>query len=86
MGREQRISLTQGERNKKYNKTKYKQRVNRTICKGDMTELNGRVFKIHSEQRKKGQFDDTLDTLKIYVSSKYVKYIQYLTPIFVDLS
>ena len=53
---------------------------------GDTKDMNGHVFQIHSEQRKKNQFNDTMDALKTYASQKYVKHIDYLTPLFVDLS
>ena len=52
---------------------------------GDTKDMNGHVFQIHSEQRKKNQFNDTMDVLKTYTSQKYVKHIDYLTPLFVDL-
>ena len=44
------------------------------------------MFQLRSEQRKKTQFDDTLDALKTYASQKYVKDINHLTGLFTDLS
>ena len=41
---------------------------------------------MHSEQRRRGQFNETMDALKVFASTKYVSHIDYLTPIFVDLS
>jgi len=35
---------------------------------------------------KRGQFEDTMGTLEIYASTKYVSHIDYLTPMFTDLS
>ena len=60
--------------------------LQKDIFKGDTTDMNGHVFQTHSEQRKKNQFNDTLDALKTYVSQKYIKHIDYLMPLFVDLS
>ena len=50
---------------------------------GDTRNLNGHVFQIHSEQRKRNQFNDTMDALKLFASQKYVKHINYLMPLFV---
>jgi len=35
---------------------------------------------------KREQFEETMGTLKTFASTKYVSSIDYLTPIFVDLS
>ena len=48
--------------------------------------MGGHVFQCHSEQRERGQFEETLGALKTFSSTKYVTYIDYLTPIFVNLS
>ena len=50
-----------------------------------MTEMNGNIFQIHSEQQKKGQFQETMDALKVYASITYKKDINYLTPLFTNL-
>ena len=44
--------------------------------------MNGNVFQTHSEQRKRGQFQDTMDALKVYSSTIYKKDIRYLNPLF----
>jgi len=54
--------------------------------KGEITGTSGHVFQYHSEQRVSGKFEDTMGALKTFASTKYVLYIDYLTPIFVDLS
>ena len=54
--------------------------------KGETAGMGGHVFQVHSEQRVSGQFDDTMGALKTFASTKYVSYIDYLTPIFIDLS
>ena len=54
--------------------------------KGENTGMSGHVFQCHSEQRLKGEFEDTMGALKTFASTKYVSYINYLTPIFVDIS
>ena len=53
--------------------------------KGETPGMNGNVFEIHSEQRKKGQFQESMDALKVYASTTYKKDIQFLTPMFTNL-
>ena len=50
--------------------------------KGETKEMNGNVFQTHSEQKKRGQFQDTMDALKVYSSTGYKKDIKYLNPLF----
>ena len=50
--------------------------------KGETKEMGGHVFQTHSEQRKRGQFQDTMDALKIYLSTIYKSDIKYLNPLF----
>ena len=52
------------------------------LFKGETKEMNGNVFQTHSEQRKRGQFQDTMDALKVYSSTIYKKDIRYLNPLF----
>ena len=47
--------------------------------------MGGHIFQCHSEQRVCGEFDETMRALKTFASAKYVAYIDYLTPIFVDI-
>lgn len=50
--------------------------------KGETKEMNGNVFQTHSEQRKRGQYQDTMNALKVYSSTIYKKDIKYLNPLF----
>ena len=49
---------------------------------GDSTEMNGHVFQVHGEQIKRGQFQDTLDMLRVYASKCMKKDINILNPLF----
>ena len=50
--------------------------------KGETTGMLGYIFKCNSELRRWGQFGDNMDTLKTYVSTRYISHIDYLTAIF----
>ena len=52
---------------------------------GDSTEMNGRMFQLHGEQRKRGQFQDTLDMVRVHASKCMKKDINKLNPLFVNL-
>jgi len=54
--------------------------------KGEMSGMMVAVFQCHSEQQNRGQFDETMGALKTFASTKYVSHIDYLTPIFTDLT
>ena len=58
--------------------------MNEKIFKGESSKINGHVFKIHAEKPLKGQFQDTLDTLKIYSSTIHQQYINSLTSLFIN--
>ena len=47
--------------------------------------MNGQVFQLQLEQKKKGQFQETLDQLQIYASSNYKKDIKHLKILFTEL-
>ena len=47
--------------------------------------MNGHVFQLQVERKKKGQFQDTVDQLLVYASSAYVKEIKHLKPLFTQL-
>jgi len=47
--------------------------------------MNGNVFQLQSEGRKKGQFKDTLDALKVLASTEFKKDISYLELLFQEL-
>ena len=48
--------------------------------------MAGHVFQVHAEQNHKGQFQDTLDQLRLYASVHYQKDIKALKPLFSSLS
>ena len=56
--------------------------VRGVFFKGETKEINRNVFQTHLEQRKRGQFPDTLSALKLYASIIYKNYIRYLSPLF----
>ena len=47
--------------------------------------MNGHVFQTHAEQAKRGQFNATLDSLRVYSSTFFKTEIRYLGPLFRDL-
>jgi len=44
--------------------------------------MNGNVFQLATERKKRDQFEDTLEALKIYASTKFSDDITYLDPLF----
>ena len=48
-------------------------------------EIGTNVFQIHGEQKRKGQFKETLEALKVFSSHKYIKHINYISLLFNDL-
>ena len=44
----------------------------------------GRVFQVNGEQRKRGQFKDTVDILKIYASDNFKKDVKAMESLFGD--
>ena len=48
-------------------------------------EMNGNVFQLATERKKKDQFDDTTEALKICASMKFADDIAYLDPLFCKL-
>ena len=47
--------------------------------------MNEQVFQLQLEQKKKGQFQETLDQLQIYASLNYKKDITHLKVLFTEL-
>ena len=47
--------------------------------------MNGQIFQLQLEQKKKGQFQETLNQLQIYLSSNYKKDIKHLKILFTAL-
>jgi len=60
-------------------------RNSNTVFKGKVIDMNSNVFQLPSERKKKSQFDDTLEALKIYASKEHSKDIAYLETLFSDL-
>ena len=58
---------------------------NKSGFNGKTREMNGQVFQLQAEQKKKGQFQETLDQLQIYSSSVHTKDIKYLKTLFTKL-
>ena len=52
------------------------------IFRGNVTAMNGNVFQLHSERRKRGQFRDTVDALKTLASTEFKHEVRYLEPLF----
>ena len=44
--------------------------------------MSGNVFQLATERKKKDQFDDTMEALKIHASTKFANDIAYLDPLF----
>ena len=44
------------------------------------------VFQCLSEQRRRGGYEETMGALETFASTKYIAHIDYLTPIFVNLT
>ena len=66
-------------------KKKRNEENKRNAFVGDTPEMLGHVFQVSSEQRKRGQFQDTLDQLKIYASTNYKKEIKHMRRLFMDI-
>ena len=54
--------------------------------KGKANDMDRHVFQVHSEQRKKRQFDVTMKQLSVFVSTNYTAQAKHLAPLFRDLS
>ena len=91
-------STTTDETNSKSTKVTYKPKTKndggrrrrnddarKTTFTGDTPEMLGHVFQVHSEQRNRGQFQDTLDQLKIYASTNYKKEVKHMQKLFTEL-
>ena len=49
---------------------------------GHVSGINGDVFQLHSERRKRGQFRDTVEALKTLASTEFKQEVRYLEPLF----
>ena len=52
---------------------------------GATSKMLGHVFQVNGEQRKRGQFKDTLEILKIYASENFPKDIRKMESFFGDV-
>jgi hypothetical protein len=82
---EQRNISQQGQQHGQQNHGNNRNNHNNSGFQGETAELKGKVFQVHSEQRKRGQFQDTLSALKVYASTVYRKDINSLTCLFTEL-
>ena len=62
-----------------------KNRQGKSGFTGKTRETNGQVFQLQAEQKKKGQFQETLDQLQVYSSSVHKKDIRHLKMLFTEL-
>jgi len=58
----------------------------KNIFVGSTKDMNGHVFQTMAEQKKKNQFNETLEELKTFALQKYIKHIDHLTPLFTTLT
>ena len=81
---------TKSQSNNNNNSSKAQNRYNNynydKVFKGESIAMNGAVFEIHAEQPPKGQFQDTLDALKIYSSTMHKLDIDSLNVLFIDIT
>ena len=71
-------------RNQKPKQKWSRNRQNNANFTGKTREMNGQVFQLQLEQKKKGQFQETLNQLQIYSSSNYKKDIKHLKILFTE--
>ena len=53
--------------------------------KGKVSEICGNVFQLPSERKRRDQFKESVEALRIYASTQFQKNITYLEPLFRDL-
>ena len=56
-----------------------------SVFKGKVVEMNGHVFELPSERKKKNQFKETIEALRVFAASHYKKDVKYLEILFKDL-
>jgi len=71
-----------GRRGGRYNRYQSTRGSSTPNFKGKVSEMNGNVFQLATERKKRDQFEDTLEALKIYASTKFSDDITYLDPLF----
>ena len=60
-------------KNSKGNQSFRKQNRGASSFKGSVEKMNGHVFRAHAEQSKRGEFQRTLEELKVYCSTTYIQ-------------
>ena len=75
----------QGQYRRKNNGRQHVRHNTQNTFKGDTPGMGSNVFQIHSEQKTRGQFQDTLEALKVYSSTTFRKEITSLTRLFTEL-
>ena len=73
--------------NKRIGSSKRYRQVNKSKgnFKGDVAKMNGHVFQTHTETKKTGQFNKSLEILKILAATKNKKDIKYFNTLFRNL-
>ena len=64
---------------------KWNPKSNKNTFNGKTREMNGNVFQLQVEQKRKGQYQETLDQLQVYAVNMYRKDIKVLKVLFTDL-
>ena len=64
------------------NRRKTTRRGNVTTFKGEVEKMQGNVFQLHTERKKRGQFQDTIDAMKVLSSTEYKTEVYYMEPLF----
>ena len=66
-------------------RSKWSNRNNKNTFTGKTKEMNSHVFQLQVEQKRKGQYQETLDQLQVYASATYKRDIKVLKVLFTDL-
>ena len=73
---------TRGDRGRQqWNRTKQ----NKSTFVRQTKEMNDNVFQFQVEQKRKGQYQETVDQLQVYLASVYKKDIRHLKVLFTQL-
>lgn len=53
--------------------------------KGECSGMNGHVFQVCGERKKRGQFQDTVERLRVYAATQFTNHSKMLNPLFTNL-
>ena len=67
------------------NRTKWNNKPNRNTFTGKTKEMNSHVFQLQVEQKRKGQYQETLDQLQVYASAVHMRDTKALKILFTKL-